>query len=70
MAHEGKGMSGYTVSFDDGRTHDFWAEDDLAAMVEAISVAELNGARTFRLCRTGYGQTVLREVANITDRIS
>ena len=64
-----KGMSGYTIFARGGVSHDFWAEDDLAAMVEAISVAELQGLRTFRLCRTGFGQTVIREVANITDKV-
>lgn len=70
MIARGKGLSGYTVFWNDEDADvDFWAEDDLAAMVEACSIADIRGKRTFRLCRTGFDQTVIREVADITDKI-
>ena len=69
MSGKSRGVSGYTIFYGEGLSHDLWASDDLDAMVDALSIAKLNDIRTFRLCRTGYEQMVIREVANITDKV-
>lgn len=63
-------MSCYTIFWDNEEADvDLWASDDFDAMMRALEMAGSLGLRTFRLCRTGFDQIVIREVANVTDKV-
>ena len=62
-------MSKYMITFTDGFTREFWAENDMGALKYAMDIAGLFEETTFKLDRVGYNQTNIRNVANITNLI-